>query len=270
MRDEAGDLYSTTEAGGLVGQDLGVVFKLDRADKETVLHTFTGGADGAFPFAGLIRDDQGNLYGTTRYGGTYDVGTVFNVDPTGKEAVLYSFTGGTDGANPYAGLIRDKEGNLYGTTLYGGDLSCTLEGPFGCGVVFRIDRSGQETVLHSFTGGGDGGFPAAGLIQDEEGNLYGTTQFGGLASCSFYCGVVFKLDLTGKETVLHSFTGYADGSNPFAGLIRDETGNLYGTASAGGPGTENNGVVFKLDRMGKETVLHTFTGARMEHFPLQV
>ena len=143
-------------------------------------------------------DAQGNLYGTTAGGGTYDQGMVFKLDTTGKETALYSFTGTAgDGASPQAGLVRDAQGNLYGTTVSGGDASC--DAPYGCGTVFRIDASGNETVLYRFTGtGGDGEFPYAGLVQDGQGNLYGTTFNGGSASCSngyggVGCGIVFKL-----------------------------------------------------------------------------
>jgi len=271
IQDAAGNLYGTASEGGLTtgcefgSAGCGVLFKLDRKDNETALYSFTGyPTDGEFPVAGLVPDKQGNLYGTTKYGGTYDVGTVFRVDRNGQETVLYSFTGGADGANPFAGLVLDKAGNLYGTTPYGGDLSCSLEGQYGCGVVFRIDGTGQETVLYTFTGGADGGFPTAGLIWDQRGNLYGTTEFGGLVSCS--CGVVFKLDLAGQETVLYSFTGGADGAFPFAGLVLDKAGNLYGTTLYGGdlncaplPGL-GCGNVFKLKPNGKEIALYNFTG----------
>src|SRR5207248_3167096 len=138
-------------------------------------------------------------------------GVVFKLDPTGKETVLYTFTGGTDGSNPVAGLRRDSAGNLYSTTQRGGDVNCN--GGQGCGVVFKLDSTGRETVLYRFTGGTDGAFPAAGLIRDAAGNLFGTTQSGGNPSCfsGNGCGVVFKLDPTGKETVLYTFTGGLDG-----------------------------------------------------------
>jgi len=145
--------------------------------------------------------------------------------------VLHSFTGGTDGASPQGGLVRDKAGNLYGTTASGG--------ASGNGVVFKLDTTGTETVLHSFTGP-DGTLPYAGLVGDKAGNLYGTTAFGGTLGD----GTVFKVDTTGTETVLHSFTG-ADGGEPlWAALVRDKAGNLYGTTY--GNGTFGYGVVFKL------------------------
>jgi len=255
VRDKEGNLYGTTFVGGGAGG--GTVFKLDTTNTEIVLHSFTG-PDGAGPAAGLVRDREGNLYGTTYGGGASGVGTVFKLDRAGTETVLHSFTG-PDGASPVAGLIRDKEGNLYGTTYGGGLQKCFLSGgsAAGCGVVFKVDTAGEETVLHSFTGP-DGANPAAGLVRDKEGNLYGTTSGGGLlTNClGLGCGVVFKLDTTGAETVLYAFTG-PDGADPLADLVRDKAGNLYGTTFSGG--TSNQGTVFKLDTKGTETVLHSFT-----------
>jgi uncharacterized repeat protein (TIGR03803 family) len=225
-----------------------------QAYNETVLYSFKGGTDGALPFAGLVQDAQGNLYGTTINGGSEGVGTVFMVDTAGKETVLHSFTGtGGDGAGPRGGLVRDTQGNLYGTTYQGGDLACSA--PTGCGTVFKLDTTGKETVLHSFTNDPDGAYPEAGLVQDMQGNLYGTTLQGG----SEGAGTVFKLDTTGKETVLYSF-GSAGGDGTFlqAGLLLDSQGTLYGTTYTGG--THGDGTVFKVDKTGKETVLYSFTG----------
>jgi uncharacterized repeat protein (TIGR03803 family) len=242
IRDSAGDLYGTTFGGGAAGA--GVVYKLDPADHETVLYSFTGGADGGNPYAGVIPDSAGNLYGTT-YGGGTMWGVVYKLDRGGHETVLYTFGGGADGGNPYAGVIPDSAGNLYGTT-YGGAA--------GAGVVFKVNTASQETVLYSFTGGADGWAPNAGVISDSAGNLYGTTVNGGTAGR----GVVYKLDTAGQETVLYSFRGGADGAFPFAGVIRDSAGNLYGTTYVGG--TRDWGVVYKLDTAGQETVLYRFTG----------
>jgi uncharacterized repeat protein (TIGR03803 family) len=258
VRDAQGNLYGTTSLGGALGR--GTVFKVDTTGRETVLHNFTGEADGGFPVAaGLVQNAQGNLYGTTSAGGAYGSGTVFEVDATGRETVLYSFTWTRgDGAAPYAGLVLDAQGNLYGTTEAGGDLGCESG---GCGTVFKLDATGRETVLHSFTGtGGDGANPYAGLVLDAQGNLYGTTDAGGDLACeSGGCGTVFKLDATGTETVLHSFAGTGgDGTFPQAGLVQDAQGNLYGTTNNGG--ASNYGTVFKLDAAGTETVLHSFTG----------
>jgi uncharacterized repeat protein (TIGR03803 family) len=154
-----------------------------------VLHSFDGRPDGSQPYAGLTRDAAGNLYGTTAYGGAHGPGVVFELSPTGTEAVLYSFTGGADGANPTAALVRDSAGNLYGTTFFGGGSSACQFFDGSCGVVFKLSPTGTETVLHSFTGGADGATPLAGLIQDAAGNLYGTTYGGGAHGA----GVVFRL-----------------------------------------------------------------------------
>jgi len=248
IRDSAGNLYGT--AGNAGAQNAGAVYKLDTTGHLTVLYSFTGKLDGANPYAGVILDSAGNLYGTTAAGGTGGAGVVFKLDTTGHLTVLYSFTGGSDGAYPYAGVILDSAGNLYGTTAYGGNKS----GHAGSGVVFKVDTTNHETVLYTFTGSADGGVPEAAVISDSAGNLYGTTYLGGTAKA----GVVYKLDTTGHQTVLYSFTGGADGSNPYAGVILDSAGNLYGTTYQGG--TAGLGAVFKLDTADKETVLHSFTG----------
>lgn len=244
IRDSAGNLYGTTYAGGNTCQfpnGCGVVFKLETEGTYTVLHAFTGGADGGLPVAGLIRDAEGTLYGTTQHGGASDRGTVFKLDQAGEKA-LYSFTGELDGSNPMASVIRDSEGNLYGTTFDG----------LAAGAVFKLDTAGRITVLHSFTGGADGGHPTAGLVMDSEGNLYGTTQNGGVAGGYSGYGVVFKVDTALTETVLHAFIGGADGDTPAAGLLLDSAGNLYGTTQSGGHYIGHDecpfgcGVVFKI------------------------
>jgi len=247
VQDAQGNLYGTTTQGGT--SNMGTVFMVDTTGKETVLYSFTGtGGDGENPYGGLVRDAQGNLYGTTVNGGTSGKGTVFELDTTGKETVLHSFTDAPDGALPKAGLVQDTQGNLYGTT--------SLGGPQGDGTVFKLDTTGKETVLYSFGSvGGDGGIPIAGLVLDTQGNLYGTTYTGGTVGD----GTVFKVDMTGKETVLHSFTDSPDGSEPYyAGVVRDAQGNLYGTTVYGG-GMPPLGTVFKVDATGKETVLYSFT-----------
>jgi uncharacterized repeat protein (TIGR01451 family) len=230
IQDSTGNLYGTTYAGG-TGFG-GMVYKLDATGNETVLYSFSGAADGAVPYAGVIRDSAGNLYGTTFNGGLYGAGVVYKLDSTGHQTVLHTFANGADGGHPYAGVIQDLAGNLYGTTTSGG--------PANVGVVYKVDATGHETVLYGFMGGDDGGSPQAGVIQDPEGNLYGTTTSGGPANV----GVVYKVDATGHETVLYGFTGTSDGKNPWAGVIRDSAGNLYGTTSGGGQNSV--GVVFKL------------------------
>jgi uncharacterized repeat protein (TIGR03803 family) len=231
-----------------------------QAQTYSVLYKFQGNPDGANPSAGVIRDATGNLYGTTSAGGASNVGTVFKLSKTG-ETVLYSFCPGgppcTDGANPGAGLVQDAIGNLYGTA--GGGTGCSGR---GCGVVFRLDTTGKETVLYSFCPAGipctDGANPSGGLIQDGSGDFYGTTMIGGGSGCrnGYGCGTVFRLDTNGTETVLYSFTGFPDGQYPGAGVIRDGSGNFYGTTGIGG--IFNKGTVFKLNNAGVESVLRSF------------
>jgi uncharacterized repeat protein (TIGR03803 family) len=225
------------------------------ADAQTlsVLYAFTGGANGSLPSDGVIRDSAGNIYGTTRTGGTHDYGTVFKLTPAGVQTVLHSFTGGTDGGYPAGSLIRDAAGNLYGAADTGGILSCSPG--LGCGTIFKIDSRGKETVLFSFTGGTSAQFPRGGLVRDGAANFYGTSETGGTANA----GTVFRLDKNNNLTVLYSFTGVnggPDGGYPNGALVRDSSGNLYGTTSAGG--TDNFGTVFKIDPSGNETILHSF------------
>jgi uncharacterized repeat protein (TIGR03803 family) len=271
-RDRSGNLYGTTIFGGDLGCGsggyigCGTAFELAPDGKETVLYKFADGADGGFPYSGLALDATGNLYGTTSQGGdaACSIGsglcaTVFKLSGHGTEKALYSFTDGTDGAIPLTGLVLDSSGNAYGTTQYGGDTSCGP--PNGCGVVFRVDRTGKETALHAFTGGNDGALPSSGLIGDVNGNLYGTTRSGG----AYNYGTLFKIEKSGAESVLYSFTGEADGAGPAGNLLLDAEGNIYGTATGGGSG--GAGTVFKLDKSGNETVLHTFTGLADGAYP---
>lgn len=245
VRDAAGNLYGATEEGGAADQ--GGVFKIDATGQATLLHSFTGGPDGAKP-SGVIRDDAGNLYGTAEYGGTNQCGLVFKLDPAGHETVLYRFTCQADGGYPWGGVVRDAQGNLYGTTLGGG---------LGYGGVFKIGSAGQESMLYSFTGAGDGGYPTGGIIRDAAGNLYGTAT-GGSPVCNNGCGVVFQVDATGHQTVLHTFAG-ADGEWPNPGLVIDPDGNLYGTTEYGN--AAGFGEIFKIGPSGQFTVLYSFTGA---------
>jgi uncharacterized repeat protein (TIGR03803 family) len=265
-RDKAGNLYGTTYQGGAYGY--GTVFKLDKTDKETVLYSFTGGADGKEPsWGGLNLDAAGNLYGTTWEGGSSGYGTVFKVDKNGVESVVYSFAGGhygPDGAYPYKGLIRDESDNLYGTTVNGGAFG--EQG--GNGTVFEVDHTGRETLLYSFGPFPDGAFPTSGLIRDAVGNIYGTTNAGGNSGAcgsDVGCGTVFRLDSTGKETILHNLNGGVEGGYPWGALVRDESGTLYGTAN--GRGAYGYGTVFKLDKRGNFTVLHAFTGGGDGGYP---
>ena len=236
--DQAGNLYGTTIGGG----SNGMVFKLkpnpDGGWTESVLHSFSGGADGAAPYGGVIIDQAGNLYGTTVGGGAHGAfgGVVFKLTPqpdgSWTESVLYNFTDGADGGAPFGGLIFDQSGNLYGTTAVGGNLSqCSG----GCGVVFELTPNGnggwKEQVLHAFAGS-DGGSPEAALTFDGAGNLYGTTDRGGASTCG--CGTVFRLSRNSKggwdHSTLHSFYAHP-GASPTAGVIFDAAGNLFSTTS---------------------------------------
>jgi uncharacterized repeat protein (TIGR03803 family) len=240
-----GYLYGITSGDDFHIYSYGTVFRMDTSGTVATLYSFTGGLDGSRPYAGLVRDTAGNLYGTTAYGGSSGFGTVFKIDGTsGSYAVLHSFIG-VDGRAPHAGLVMDA-GYLYGTTAYGGSS--------GFGTVFKIDgTSGTVTWVYSFTGHPGGEVPYGGLII-AGGYLYGTTSFGGTSNK----GTVFKMDTSGNnETVLYSFAGGTDGTNP-GGLLMD-AGYLYGTAHLGG--SSDLGTVFKMDTSGNNgTVLHTFTG----------
>ena len=191
--------------------------------------------DGANPIGGVVLGTNGNLYGTTEYGGAYNQGTVFQLTPSGTEIILWNFGNGMDGANPTAGVVLDMNGNLYGTTANGG--------VYGDGTVFELTPSWTETILHSFDNNDiDGIHPYAGLVLDKAGNLYGTTVSGGGSSGA--AGIVFEMTPSGTETILYTFGGSPDGSFPWGGVVFDTSGNLYGTTLSGG----HNGVgtVFKL------------------------
>jgi len=269
--DAAGNLYSTTSAAGAYGD--GTVFMLtpdsDGTWTETTLHSFAGGTDGAGSSTGLIFDTAGNLYGATYSGGAYGYGTVFtltpNSDGTWTESVLYAFAGGTDGAIvDHSNLVFDSAGNLYGATR-GGGTPGWCEYVIGCGTVFELTpNSGggwTENVLYRFNR--KSGNDANGtLIFDAAGNLYGTTLHGGRHNS----GSVFTLLLgsDGKWTAraIHEFTGRKDGGYPYAGVIFDAAGNLYGAAQGGG--THNHGTLYKLTPgpggTWQESVLHRFKG----------
>ena len=244
VRDTAGNMYGTTFSGGV--HNLGAVFMVTPTGTESVIYSFAGGADGSHPVAGLFRDAKtGNLYGTTVFGGATNNGAVFMLTPTGTETVLYSFKGGTDGANPYSSVVRAGT-NIFGTTYNGG--------AFGYGTVFKVTGAGKETVLHDFNSAFptlDGSFPYAGLVLNK-GILYGTTTLGGLGNL----GTVFSITKTGTYALLYSFKGGSnDGQTPNGGVVFDKSGSLYGTTYGGGQ--DNAGVVYKL-AAGVETVLHHF------------
>jgi uncharacterized repeat protein (TIGR03803 family) len=250
-----GNFYGTTNVGG--AHRVGAVYKMTAAGVETVLYSFSGGVsgstDGAYP-GGLIQGSDGNLYGTTEYGGAYDYGggTVFRITTSGVETVLYSFgaSGITDSSRPVAGLVEGSDGNLYGTSLTGGANNA--------GTVFKITTSGVETLLHSFTGNCafssnvDGAEAYAPLVEGSDGNFYGTTSCGGASDA----GTVFKITTGGAETVIYSFAVGTDGESPLAGLIQASDGNFYGTTELGG--VNSKGTVFKVTAAGAESLLYSF------------
>ncbi len=237
MMSSSGALYGTASSGGASG--LGVVFKVSGKGNENVLHSFAGGSDGAAPNGGVIEDAAGALFGTTTAGGAAGQGTVYRLKGK-KETVLYSFAGVADGADPQAGLTMNSAGNLYGTT-YGG-------GSAGNGTVFELvapakkNGAWTETVLYSFGSGPDGAAPVGGVTFDAAGNLYGATSAGGAGGY----GAIFELSPGSiwTETILHSFQNGDDGATPYAGLISDAAGNLYGAATDGG--ANGGGTVFEL------------------------
>jgi uncharacterized repeat protein (TIGR03803 family) len=289
--DSAGNLYGTTEFGGLVsdcsGNGCGVVFELSPQQgggwSEKVLYSFTGGADGGNPSAGVIFDQAGNLYGTAQFGGPGIGGTVFKLTPnsngTWTESLVYGFCAHgkscRDGNQPSAGLIFDGTGNLYGTTQYGGNPSCTS---FGCGVVFKLtpspDGSWTENVIHYFNGVNVSD-ALSGLILDPQGNLYSTTASSGKGSWGTVFELVPNADEAWKHKVLHNFPlDDSGGALPLASVVFDSAGNLYGTTEFGGTGDCGGGpcgVVFELipnaDGTWQRKVLHRFTGGRDGAWP---
>ncbi len=268
--DGVGNLYGTTQDGGSAGE--GMVFKLVHSGSnwiEQPLYSFgstQSGNDGAEPDGGVTIGPDGNLYGTTSAGGGAGLGTVFKLSPPASvcrstlcpwtETILYRFRGGSDGAFPAGSVVFDSAGNLYGTTQGGGTSNC-----FGnnlCGVVFKLTQSESgwtETVLHVFSGPPDGIQPGNGLVFDQGGNLYGTTQYGGVdLYCDLDgfpdgCGTVFQLTPSGSgwtETIILDFSG-GNGALPVGGLVSDRSGHLYGTTAYSLPG---DGTVFELMPFG--------------------
>jgi uncharacterized repeat protein (TIGR03803 family) len=277
--DQAGNLYGTTFDGGVYGA--GTVFSLapngDGTWKQTTLYSFTGGGDGGYTDWGrLAFDTSGNLYGVTYHGGNYGAGTVFkltpNPDGSWTESVLHQFTWGKDGAEPRTTPIFDVAGDLYGTAAYGGT--------YGCGTVFKMTPGSNNKwtyrVIHHFMDK-PACSPWVGLIFDAAGSLYGTTrnQVGGCSNPPQECGTVFKLtpNSDGKWTykVIHKFSGGKGGSDPsVSGLVFDEAGTMYGLTQAGGK--YSTGVFFKLasgaDDRWAYRVLHHFNGPRDGGYPI--
>jgi uncharacterized repeat protein (TIGR03803 family) len=248
-----------------------------------VLHNFTGGPDGANPFGTLIMDSSGNLYGTASSGANGSCvfiaisgcGTAFKMtNKSGKWgfSTLYKFEASTDGAAPLAPLTIGPDDKLYGTTNNGGEGPCAYLGDTGCGTVFELPVTAEpaaDKVLYRFSGGDDGGVPLLSGVVFVGNTMFGTTAADGDLSCNSGegCGTVFSVSATGKETVLHAFTGAGgDGASPLAGLVADKEGNLYGTtASGGGLGNCTNGcgTIFEMVRSQSgwtEKILYAFTG----------
>jgi len=250
----SGDFYGVTAGGGEYG-DYGTVYATTATGSKTALYSFgASGTSGNTPEGKLVQDGAGNLYGMLSLGGL-GCGVVFELTPPGVESPLYEFTGVRgDGCEPGPydpGLLMDAQGNLFGTTWFGGTANN--------GVVFELNAGGVERVIYRFKGPkkGDGAWPLAGLVIDGAGNLYGTTEIGGTGQCNNGghipkgCGTVFELSPPAtkhgrwRETIVRSFSGGADGSYPLAGLVLDsQTGGMYGTASAGG--AYDKGVVFEI------------------------
>lgn len=263
ISDGAGNLYGTTEQGGVYGD--GTVFKLTPNGmggwRETVLHHFGGKGDGTRPIGGVIFDAAGNLYGTTYGGGAYQEGTVFELTPgegdAWRETMMYSFGDGIDGAWPTGSLVSDAAGNLYGTTTTGGSK--------GLGTVYELsaaDGGWTESVIHDFSSAVDGVNPNGGLVLDSLGNLYGTTFSGG--------GTVFELKPAAgggwNKILVHAFSSHRDGAGPNGGLVIDGAGNIYGTTMSGGNpkncGGSGCGTAFQLipsnGEVWTERILHDF------------
>jgi len=252
VEDAAGNLYGTSWRGGT--NDLGVVFKLDPSGTVTILHNFTGAADGSHPDGGLFLDPAGNLFGTATAGGSSGLGVVFKLDTNNVLTSLHSFKGGSDGAQPFSKLVS-IDGDLYGVTQSGGQTDSSCD----CGTIFKVSPGGKETIVHRFDFGADGRFPQ-GLIRDVAGNLYGVARYSNVAF-----GTVFKLDTSGVFTVLYAFNNSHEGIFPSGRLIRDTNGNIHGVTQ---DGVGCAGVIFRLDATGQEEMLHCFSRGADGDLPL--
>lgn len=237
-----GNLYGTTTSGG--DFDNGTVFKITPAGSLTVLHSFNRAVEGYDPSAAPIQARDGNFYGTTFYGGTNNLGTVYKVTPAGNLSTLYSFDS-AHGTNHQTALVEGLDGNLYGLASEGG--------ASGYGTAYKITRTGQITTLYSFdfTHGAE---PLAALALGRDGNFYGTTTGGG----SDGIGTIFKITSTGALTVLYSFNFANDGSGPYAGVAIGTDNNFYGTTQSGGV---TCGTLFKLSPQGQYSIVYTFMNA---------
>ncbi len=261
-----GNLYGTAEYGGTSG--FGAVFKITSSGGLTTLYNFcpqySNCVDGRYPLAGLVQASNGNFYGTTSLNGASTWGTIFKVTPSGTLTTLHSFcvqSGCPDGAAPAATLIQGTNGDLFGTTSAGGSNKACPDfsnGAPGCGTIFKISPSGMLTTLYGFCSQSqcaDGNYPVAGLVQASNGDLYGTTKYGGTSIvCGYGCGTAFKITPDGRLTTLHSFcseggSNCTDGYSPQTGLIQASNGDLYGTTF---------GSIFKITPAGVLTTLYSF------------
>lgn len=268
-QDAAGNLYGVNEGD----PGAGAIYKLSPKGKGAILFSFQSGLhidEPQLPAGGVSLDASGNIFGAAQFGSDQTCGLgcgdIFQLDQVGNLTLLHRFTGGADGGHPIGPLVQDAEGNLYGVAQSGGDRACPEkfeQFPHeGCGVVFKLAKSGELTVLHIFRGGKkDGAVPQAGLLLDAAGNLFGTTFTGGPDRF----GTVFKIANDGTYTVLHMFAE-SEGENPNGGLVADPAGNLYGTAQVGGDGED--GTAFELSPDGTLKLLHTFEGLEDGAFPL--
>jgi uncharacterized repeat protein (TIGR03803 family) len=288
VMDSSGNIYGTTLVGG--AYKWGTVFKLRltrRGYEATVLHAFAAGAnDGGRPLTGLIQDSDRNLYGATFAGGALNEGVIFKLSTKGQFTVIYNIGTNPDEGTQVTGLAVDAQGNLYVASETGGPsqyfyncIDTNSVPSFGCGTIAKVDPSGNETLLHVFTGvDGDGGSPLGAVVLDAAGNIYGATLLGGMGSCQpAYsatpgCGTVFEIDNSGNYRVIYNFPASGErGAGPVGALTMDQAGNLYGTTEDGGSGScvglytngTGCGIVFGLNTStSKETILHRFTGRR--------
>jgi uncharacterized repeat protein (TIGR03803 family) len=253
VQAENGNLYGTTQGGGLTNH--GTIFSIATNGLESTLYSFTGGKDGAHPFAPLIQGQDGELYGTTEAGGASQYGTIFKISTNGQLTTLYSFTGGADGAYPFGSLVQVEGGGLYGTASQGGS---------GYGTIYRLTTNGAFTLLYEFSGAADGAYPYTGLLLANDGNLYGTAIAGGAnASAGISYGTVFQFSLGGTFTPLYSFSG-GDGAYPYGRLVQGLNGNLFGTTSGtlfqSGVAPVSFGTVFEITYGGVFTSVYSFAG----------
>ncbi|HTA24146.1 MAG TPA: choice-of-anchor tandem repeat GloVer-containing protein [Terriglobales bacterium] len=257
-----GNLYGTTESGGAYGS--GTVFRITPDGTVTEIYDFCSEencSDGSNPSSITLGVD-GNFFGTTIGLGTVshsctgaDCGTIFKVTPSGQLTTLYTFSDGIDGESPYGGLIQATDGNFYGTTEFSRNGNQDNNG-----TVFRVTPQGHLTTLYTF---GEGN-PVGGVIQAVDGRLYGTTIGDGGDGCYGGCGTIFRITMAGVFETLHNFH-YTDGATPVAGLIQGSDGNLYGTTSGGGGGSDQCyngcGTAFRITPLGVLTTLHFFQGS---------